>query len=251
MILVHSHSPLVYEGICKTVEEPITLVRRREDLANEIVRHPGLAIVIVEADSLTTEWENLLDSIMNAFPQLHVGLVLPKDAIPAAGCVVKRKHRFSPVDPGRGISGKAVISRPEDPGKIDWSFLRNSRVNFPRRHQRFDWPVRGILKLDGKIKSEYSVRSISATGAFFENPGAYPGALTNIETEIRFGEFNLRTECEILAPRGGNQGVGAGFGIRFLDLTSASASMLDQMVHDALLSLILDDDSVKSEARST
>jgi hypothetical protein len=240
MIIVYTQSNSLHQSLGSVTDAPVTIVKSSEDLIRHIVAQPGLAIMVLDIRTLDADWEKLLCSLVPAFNLLRIYLVLQADQIPEEGVVVGRRYRFQSAKGNPEEHQHHVIGYDNSPDDIDWGFLRQITAANRRAHQRFEWPIQGKIRpAIGTVKS-YAVRSISASGAFFENSGEHPGLQNDMPVEIRFAQFNLRTQCQTLAQRPAQGQHPAGFGIQFNNLTDISKGILDTMVNDALLSNLLE-----------
>ena len=155
--------------------------------------------------------EGFLESLKASFPVLSVFLVHEE---PTAGELVDLSARIG-------------------------SLQRRER----REKPRFDWPLRGSLSLPGAQPEPYDLRALSSSGAFLQCGGPCPPAGSRGRLRVRFRNFSLETECEVLDTRRASSRLPDGFGVRFTDLGAEAEALLDRIVRDALVQAILEPES--------
>jgi len=112
-----------------------------------------------------------------------------------------------------------------------------------REKPRFDWPLRGSLSLPGAQPEPYDLRALSSSGAFLQYGGPCPPAGSRGRLRVRFRNFSLETECEVLDTRRASSRLPDGFGVRFTGLGAEAEALLDRIVRDALVQAILEPES--------
>jgi hypothetical protein len=112
-----------------------------------------------------------------------------------------------------------------------------------REKPRFDWPLQGSLSLPGQAPAPFDLRALSSMGSFLQCDGPCPPAGTRARLQVRFQNFRLETECEVLDTRRASSRLPDGFGVRFHDLGAEAQALLDRIVRDALVQAILEPDS--------
>ena len=60
---------------------------------------------------------------------------------------------------------------------------------------------------------------------------------------MRFGNFRLQTDCEVLDARRASSNLPAGFAARFTGLDPEGQALLDRIVRDALVQALLEPES--------
>jgi hypothetical protein len=126
----------------------------------------------------------------------------------------------------------------------DLSARIGSLQNSERRQKpRFDWPLQGSLSLAGAAPEPYDLRALSSSGAFLQCGGPCPPAGSRGRLRVRFQNFGLETECEVLDTRRASSRLPDGFGVRFTDLGAQARDLLDRIVRDALVQAILEPES--------
>jgi hypothetical protein len=192
------------------------------DLASRLVEEHDVVCVIVHLAELDDFWRRFLRSMDSGFPHLESMLVLEKGEFSGPMSVI-------PGDPSDGSVFSDLESR-----------LRSLRPRNKRGSQRFDWPLKGVLQTSDGYERGFNVREISAGGAFLESAGVVPPAGTLGSLSIRFHDFKILTNCEVVAARAATGRLPDGFGVRFTDLTDFTRKVLDSIVSDELLRSLIE-----------
>jgi len=198
------------------------------ELASRMVENPGASCVMVHLRKPAAVWSKFLTSVGQSFLYVEIAFI---------------------VETGRVVlpDGFTLFrGDPEDPDVFkEISSYVLSLKNLPKRgRQRFDWPLNGTLTTgDGKTRS-CRVRQLSASGAFLEAASDIPPSGLKATLSVRFKDFSIFTEVEVLGSRMGygNQGPGnqgPGFGVKFLSLTEGSQRVIDSIVKDELMRHLL------------
>ncbi len=200
----------------------VVCVDTTADLASRLVEERDVACAIVHVAEIDDFWRRFLSSMASGFPHLETILVLEKGGYTGPMTLV----RGDPTNGGvfSGIEGR----------------LRSLECRNKRSNQRFDWPLKGVLQTSDGFERSFSVREISAGGAFLESSGVNPPAGATGSLSIRFHDFKILTHCEVVAARAASERLPAGFGVRFTDLTDFSRKVLDNIVSDELLHSLIE-----------
>lgn len=197
----------------------VTSVKSFLELAEEVVEDTSLLCVLIQIDGLDEECHTFLNALKKNFPILNVGVITTDTAadMPEGYCRIDLRLKGDEFDNEvqKCISSLAVSNR--------------------REYNRFDWTLKGFLSLDdGETWTEYSLRSISAGGAFLECSSLFPEPGSNGVLRVVFQNFKLLTQCEVVDARHASSHLPPGFGVRFSELTDTSKTILDHIVQDAL-----------------
>ncbi len=222
MIIFYTHSVQRLEQIKLIPDIEVRHTVTQEELAASIVEGHHLICVLIEPESTNRQWQSFIASLRRSFPFLEIYLLLPREQ---EGYFPDFQHL--PLE-DLGASVEQLIASLGD---------RNRR-----KHQRFDWPLKGRLTIPGQMKEEFSVRSISSTGAFLAGPGSCPTPASEGTIQIVFHDFKLLSGCRVLDRRAATSLLPDGFGIEFTDLTDFSRSVIDRLVQDELLHSLLEPD---------
>lgn len=219
-------SPEVVKAAAPEREVVVAETTRR--MVESVVYRKDIVSVVVELDGAIDEDVRLLGSFIRLFPTIVVAVVADAGALPF------------PLPKG------AVLVPIEQSEERLTTSLREAilpRVQPDRRQfNRFDWPLQAILGPDPSGDPIHRVRAMSAGGAFLERSGKNPDPGTFETITIRFGNFSLSTQCEVLHPRQASSSLPDGFGIRFVDLSAKAEEILEKIVNDALVQLLLGED---------
>ncbi|NOY07723.1 MAG: PilZ domain-containing protein [Spirochaetes bacterium] len=208
---------------------PLTVIKTssRAELARMIVETDDLRILIIDIKEKTGLHKPFFYSLAKSFPLLKVILITENiiDDCPS-NCIQlhrgKIKDKLKPV-----IESTAPVNS----------------GNERRKFNRFDWPLKGHLLQKGRQRRTCNVRSMSAGGAFLESIESPPQTGSRFLIRIDFQDFRVLTNCEIMDSRHASSNLPAGFGVRFTDLTQASAQVIDRIVEDALIHALLSPES--------
>jgi len=195
-------------------------------LAESIVEEKSLLCVLVQIDGVDSECRAFLESLKRHFPILDVG-VITED----------RQARLP-----EGYTRLGVRVEQDAFGEEIRGFLSSLAVRNKRQYARYDWPLKGLLSLDGKSWTEYHLRSVSAGGAFLECERDFPEPGKRAIIKVVFQNSKLVTRCEILDARQASSNMPWGFGVRFTDLSVASRMIIDEIVQDALVHSLVNPD---------
>ena len=201
----------------------IKLVAHRSELAEVIVHELDILCVIIQVDTLDSEFESLLSSLRRSMPRLSVAVI-------CSTCRAALPEVFTHIDLNVPLTTLTQDIQ---------NYVFGSAVTNRRRVHRFDWPLQGYLSLDGQHWVDYRVRSLSAHGAFLECETAFPEPGLKGQLRIVFQDFKMLTTCEILDTRHGSSNLPAGFGVRFVGFSDTSRQVIDRIVSDALVDTLL------------
>ncbi len=222
MVIIYAESDNVFRRLSGSMAAKPRRVRSREELAAEVVHGPGPDCVLVQLATVQPSWQRFLSALKRSFGLLEVCLTVD--------------------DAEADIPGVRVLTAEQlrDGGALA-RLLKSFRKN-RRRRQRFDWPLQGRLTAPHVLDERFSVRSISASGAFLSTPPPAPPEGSTGSIRIEFHDFYLYADCRILASRPAAGNLPAGFGIEFRDVTGPSEDVIDRIVADELLRSILQPD---------
>ncbi|MFP4430006.1 MAG: PilZ domain-containing protein [Spirochaetaceae bacterium] len=197
-------------------------------LVEHVVHRKNVVSVVVELNGAIDEDGRLLRSFVRLFPTIVVAVVTDPAELPF------------PLPKG------AVLVPIEQSEEQILNSLREAIVPRaqPDRRQfnRFDWPLQATLGPAPSQHATHRIRALSAGGAFLERSGRNPDPGSVEEITIRFGNFSLSTQCEILNPRQASSTLPDGFGIRFVRLSPKAEEIIERIVNDALVQVLLGDD---------
>ena len=230
LLICHVRSEKFLELLQSLEEFEIWNADSAADFATALVQEHGIACAVVQTETLEKPWLKLLDSAMASFPFLNV------------------LYSCASGSPEQGLRFSIVQGNPADPGGFDKvaAYLRSCACKDKRIHQRFDWPLEGTLRVSDTLWRRYRVRAISASGAFLEADGVPPAAGTSAMLSIRFADFSLLSDVEVMQPREATPTLPRGFGVRFTSLTEGSQRVVDHIVQDELVRHLLGDSSVET-----
>ena len=136
-----------------------------------------------------------------------------------------------------------ILANPETLDRDLRSYVSSVVLRNRRTANRYDWPLQGFVSLDGRRWESHRVRSLSSNGAFLESDAAAPRPGSRVLLRVVFQDFKMLATCEVLDARLASSRLPAGFGLRFVDFSSASRAVIDRIVDDALVrSLLAPDD---------
>jgi hypothetical protein len=196
-------------------------VHSLHDLAVCLVNELDVRVVIVQ-QHMTEELSGFLLTLKMSFPRLDVVVITENAEEKMPPGILRLDGRMDLQELCaifRGVCG--IIEREQ------------------RDKARFDWPLKGQVSLDGDTWETLSVRSLSASGAFLQYEGSLAESGTIAELRLEFQDSILRTSCKILDARPPTASLPRGFGVRFIGLPHATASSIDTIVRDALLTALL------------
>jgi len=140
-----------------------------------------------------------------------------------------------------------VLTLPRRPSPTEMSELKQRLASLHqlerRERRRYDWPLRGFLRLAGDEEGPYNLRALSSSGAFLECPTGSPPAGSHCRLRVLFQNFTLTTDCEILDSRRSSSNLPVGFGVHFTRLAPETEALLDRVIRDALVRFLLEPDS--------
>lgn len=222
MIIFYTHSVQRLEQIKSIPDIEVRHTVTQEELAASIVEGHHLICVLIEPETPSRQWQGFLASLLRSFPFLEIYLLLPREQ---EGYFSDFQHL--PLENLRASVEQLIASLGD----------RNRR-----KHQRFDWPLKGKLTIPGQLKAEFSVRSISSTGAFLAGAESCPTPGSEGSIQIVFHDFKLMSGCRVHDQRAATSRLPDGFGIEFTDLTDVSRSVIDHLVQDEMLRSLLEPD---------
>jgi hypothetical protein len=196
------------------------------DLARAIVEQSRVIALIIEKARIDESFSSLLASIKKTFPILQICLITDSE------------EELETVDPA--TVDCSIASRGERLAKELKNFISNIEVTERRDHPRFDWPLQGSLSADGKNWQTHKLWSISADGAFLENPTDAPIQGSSATLKISFRNSRMVTKCEVLDRRPPSLRLPAGFAVRFTQLSEESMQLIDRIIQDALVQTLME-----------
>jgi hypothetical protein len=194
-------------------------------MVEAVVYQKNVISVVVEIDGAMEEDGRLLRSFVRHFPTIVVTVVTDAENLPfTIPDEVVKVHIAQAEEEIIASLREAIVPRVQ-----------------PNRRQfnRFDWPLQAVLGGDPNAEPRHRVRALSAGGAFLERSGTNPEPGTVENITIRFGNFSLTTQCEVLDPRRASSSLPDGFGIRFVDLSPQAEAVIQRIVDDALVEVLL------------
>ena len=223
VVYAHALSKRLVEAAAPGREVIIADTTRQ--MVEAVVYRRNVISVVVELDGALEEDGKLLRSFIRLFPTIVVTVVTDTGGLPFT------------------LPDEAVLVHIAQAEEEIIASLREAivpRVQ-PNRRQfnRFDWPLKAVLGGDPNAEPRHRIRALSAGGAFLERSGANPEPGTVESITIRFGNFSLTTQCEVLHPRRASSSLPDGFGICFVDLTPKAEAVVEKIVNDALVEVLL------------
>lgn len=209
-------------------EREVVVAETTRQMVESVVHRKDVVSVVVEIDGAVDEDVRLLGSFIRLFPTIVVAVVADQTELPF------------PLPKG------AVLVPIEQSEEQIRTSLREAIL--PRAHpdrrqfNRFDWPLQATLGGKPSDNPTHRVRALSAGGAFLERSGKNPEPGTVEDITIRFGNFALSTQCEVLNPRQASSSLPDGFGIRFVHLSPKAEEIIEKIVNDALVQVLLGED---------
>jgi len=201
-------------------EVAVSTVYARRTLVEAILANAQLIGAVVEPDA-SDDWPAFLASIRRSFPLIPL-LVLSDACTDGYTCVDPELPREQLV-------------------RVMADFHSAPRPTERRRYHRYEWPLRATIAGSSTV---HRIHEISAGGAFLEPVSPIPEPRTECEIQIRFQNFTMTTNCEILDPRHVSSRAAPGFGVRFTALSGTAEEFIDSVVTDALARVLLDPTSV-------
>jgi hypothetical protein len=236
VFLSESEDPLELDDVLDDVQ--LLHVDSREDLAHTLLDYQDIVLLVVEPAENHDGLEALVRSIERCFPMLHIAVLARRHA----------PNGTSASDSAETAEERSnqsfLIPRSSSLGEMQRQ-LREYTTSITdrnrRRHNRFNWPLSGMLTLPGEEPVTLKVRSISAGGAYLESGGEVPPTGSVGTLTLYFQNFRVETECEVLDNRGGASNLPPGFGVRFHNLSEPVGEFIDGVVNDGLMEILLDD----------
>jgi hypothetical protein len=197
----------------------VEIAEKVESFALLLVEDTSLLCAILHLERLDDFWIRFLSSMEASFPLLPRLLILenPESSGDARAALISG-------DP----SNDAVFAMVE-------SHLRALGRRDKRGCQRFDWPVQGTLRWGGLCLEGMKVRAVGCCGVFLEAVGVTPAPGTKAMLSIKFEDFSVLVDCEVLPARPASANLPAGFGVRFSGLSEPTRNLLDRFVKDGLV----------------
>jgi hypothetical protein len=224
IVYTQTLNPRVIVGALANLE--IRTVAGRAELAEALVRESDVLCVIVQVTQVDREFEAFLASLKRSMTRLNVGVVCVscREAVPEVFTFISESGDAS------------MLVRDLQ------NFAFSAAITNRRRANRFDWPLEGYLSLDDTRWQPHRVRSLSCNGAFLESDDAPAEPGRRGKLRIVFQDFKMLTTCEVLDSRGASSNLPPGFGVRFVDFSPPSRSVIDRIVGDALVRTLLHPD---------
>lgn len=201
--------------------EMVTCYSKRR-LVEALIDEPELVGVVVDTRELDHDWLRFIDSAMSHFPLLPV---LVAHAAEIDSCP----------------EGYLCVNWDADDATLSAALVGafgHVRSQNRREHHRFDWPLRAELsEVSG---TTYSIRELSAGGAFLVPVTAKPESGETHDIDIYFQNFKIRTQCTVLDARDGTDTRSPGFGIQFEDLSEPTREFINRVVEDAIVQTLTD-----------
>ncbi len=197
-------------------------------MVEHVVHRKDVVSVVVELDAAVDEDVRLLGSFVRLFPTIVLAVVVDPAELPFP---LPKGAVLVPIEQSEEqilTSLRAAIVPRAQPDR--------------RQFNRFDWPLQATLGPDPSQDPTHRIRALSAGGAFLERSGRNPDPGTVEDITIRFANFALSTQCEVLSPRQASSTLPDGFGIRFVHLSPKAEAIIERIVNDALVQVLLGKD---------
>ena len=194
----------------------------RKDLAAGIIREEDIIGVIVNQQVLSEDYLDFFYSLAGHFPLIKFGII--------SDSLLMTDETHWKQFPGYTDEEKLI--------EEIHVFIFSDAVRNRRRHNRFDWILKGELTI-GEETGKYEIHSISAGGAFFKLVSGVVTPGISGDLTIAFRNFRLKCRCTILESRSASSNLPYGFPVRFEGLTDESRDILDKIVNDALVQILL------------
>jgi hypothetical protein len=200
----------------------VTISDGRKEFANSLINSENIQCIFMKLNLEKVEDRNFLISIKRHFPLIPVAVI-------GEPHLEMFPYEIPVID--SNLSESAII----DEIRL---VLQSEPPQNRRAYHRFSWILRGYLSFNGQDWKEYEINSLSAGGAFLRSEEAAPEPGTEAKIKIEFSNFRMLSTCEILPARQASSNVGNGFPVRFMDLKPNSRMIIDEIVHDALYSVL-------------
>ncbi len=226
VVYAHAISPNIVQAAAPA--QDVVMADTTRNLVETVVHRKDVVSVVIEFDGAVEEETRLLRSFVRLFPTIVVAVVADTASVPF------------PLPQG-AVLVPILQAEEEIVTSLREAILPRAQRN-RRQFNRFDWPLQAVLGAEPADQPRHRVRALSAGGAFLERSGKNPEPGTTEEITIRFGNFSLSTECEVLNPRQASSSLPDGFGIRFVDLSPKAEALIERIVNDALVHVLLGED---------
>ncbi len=223
VVYAHAISKALVQAAAPNRE--VVMADTTRGLVESIVYEKDVVSVVVELDGADREEAKFLRSFVRLFPTIVVTVVADPGDLP---------FKLPP----QTVLVPIVQSEEEIVSGLSSAIIPRVHPN-RRKFNRFDWPLQAVLGPDPLGDPRHRIRALSAGGAFLEHSGANPTPGSHETITIRFGNFALTVQCEILDARQASSVLPQGFGIRFLDLSAATERIIERIVNDALVEVLL------------
>jgi hypothetical protein len=195
----------------------------QRQLLELIVGENRPSCILLHCDMRTDHFQSLVESLSRLFPSLHLGLVLPSEALTQFR---GNKHRVFTLD-AQGFGAIKAALATTDNGER-------------RRYLRFDWPLNAVVRLGNAAPRRFRVRSVGAGGVFLEEPDALPESDSEGSIEITFNDFRLIAGCRVVGVREQTGNRPRGFAVQFTDISPSSIRVIDAIVRDEFMRSVLE-----------
>lgn len=191
-------------------------------LIESLVDDPSLVGAVINVVEMTPQWATFLASASRSFPLLPILIVRPAGSNDCP-------EGFACIDDDVSL---------ETIGEALDNLVGGAPLRERRKHHRYEWPLRATMT--GGDGTVHRISEISAGGAFLEPVGFLGDSGQMCDLEIFFQNFKMLARCAILDPRHSSSRRSAGFGVRFVDLSSEAAEFVNGIVQDALVKILTD-----------
>ncbi len=208
-------------------EEEILTFTDKHNLVKAIIMEQDINCLIMQIKRINLDYQDFCSSLKKHFPLIRLGIICALDAD-------VNTDRYAVID-----------SRKYDEDILEdmKQFIVSSSADNMRGHNRFSWILNGSLQDETGVWRDYQIYSISAGGAFLKCGSGALEPNQVLPIEIRFRNFKMTADAEILARRASSSTLPEGFGIRFVNLDEDSRDIIDEIVNDALYKVLIDPDS--------
>jgi len=134
----------------------------------------------------------------------------------------------------KGIPGTALVENKQE----IFDFLKDLPEN-QRRSNRIVWPVAVVFwKSKERPKFTGKILSLSASGCFIQTDETFE-LQQELNINIRFKEFNLRTEGVVVrVSQSGNRNH-KGVAVQFIDVTTHTEHLMEEIINEKILNEIM------------
>jgi hypothetical protein len=235
MTVILADSDTMATTLTQSITGETHIAQSHEELTELVVDHPEMTAVVVHREDGVAAERGRLQRLKSTFPLLGVLLIAPTDAEATVG-----EHSSTDAP----SSSVAFIDRRTEGWKEQLhAWIDSVREQNRRRHQRFDWPLQGHVRVPGTVDDTFEVRSMSCSGAFLVAPEPIlsPGAQGTIE--IEFADFQVAADFRVVDRRDADEHSRGGFGLEFLGVTEHTKTIIDNLVEAELRHTLLNSDA--------